>query len=501
MEDCFNMQKLAAADASFLYSETPRCPNHVASVQIFELPGDTTSGAFIEELKLFISNRVDLVPYLTRKLQLDNANLDHPFWISDCDFDINNHITEVRLSGAGDDAELEDKIAELHAVPMDRSKPLWALRVITGLTGGKIAYYNQVHHACIDGVAAQAATELLMDNSPVHPFHRPPQHFPAAEKPSATDLFLASLENFISLQLDNNNRFFGTVDSFVRAGQRAIDPSKGFGALAQPAPRTVFNHCIDQARSFATGELPLGSVKSLGRLTDSKVNDVFMAVCAGGLRKYLQENDTLPATGLIAGCPVSLRMPGDTRMNNQVTMMKVNLATDIADPRLRMLAIRDSATTAKQVTADLAGAMNSDVSMPGLPDFIKNSSAAAERLNLAEFASPAFNVLISNVPGPKETLYSNGARMLTHYPVSIPAHGLALNITVQSYGETLYFGITACRKALPDARRLRDDMLSAFKQLENVLTGNAVTALEAGKKTESTTIEDRAPRPAMGRVA
>jgi diacylglycerol O-acyltransferase len=468
------MKKLGAMDANFLYSETPSSPNHVASLQIFELPEHQSESQFISGLKAFMAARIDLVPYLTRKLQLTPGGFDHPVWVSDGNFSVENHIVKVPLSAPGDMDQLESKVAEIHAELMDRDIPLWKLYVITGLKDNNVAFYNQVHHACIDGMAGQAATQILMDTTPEHPDHTPPVGFPRAETPGLADLYTLAWQNFFNTRIDATDNFLGSMDSLARMGQRAIDPSKSFGALAKSAPGTRFNKSIGKERTFTVGELPLKDIKGIGKSIDCKVNDVFMAICSGGLRKYLQRTYELPGNPLISGCPVSLRKPGDTGMDNQVTMMSVSLATDIADPRLRLLSIRDSANTAKDVTADLASSLISNFAAPGLPSLATATAGLMERLGSGDFVSMPINVVISNVPGPRETLYSNGARMLTHYPVSIPAQGLGLNITVQSYGETLYFGLTACKKALPDSAVLRDDMLSAYAELKSLLIDSKV---------------------------
>jgi WS/DGAT/MGAT family acyltransferase len=450
--------------------------------------------------------RIHLVPYLARKIQFIPGGFDHPVWVNADDFDINDHIEEVKLPGTGDDHQLESCIADIHSGLMDRSKPLWKLIVITGLEDGNIAFYNQVHHACIDGMAGQAATQILMDTTPDHPAHAPPAGFPRAENPGLIDLYISSIQNLVNTQLKSALSFFNGVDSLARITQRIIDPSKSFGAVLESAPDTVFNKSIGKERSFAFGEFPLDSVKATGKSVGCKVNDVFLAICAGGLRKYLQRNldlpnHELPNHSLIAGCPVSLRKPGDDGMDNQVTMMSVSLATDIADPRLRLLAIKDSAETAKEVTADFAGSYDPDISLPGLPLVSSTAALIADQLNAADLFTTPINVVISNVPGPRETLYSNGARMLTHYPVSVPAHGLGLNITVQSYRDTLYFGVTACKKALPEAALLRDDMLEAYRELKLLLPEKKVTELNSGLIPTQATTPTKAAVVQMDQVA
>ena len=137
------MEKLGAVDAAFLYSETDCMLNHIASIQKLRLPDGTDIPTFIGEFKALLMTRLHLIPYLTRKLQEVPGQLDHPFWVRDAGFNIHHHVTAVALPAPGTFAQFEAKIAELHAEPMDRNRPLWAIKVITGFEDGTIAYYNQ----------------------------------------------------------------------------------------------------------------------------------------------------------------------------------------------------------------------------------------------------------------------------------------------------------------------------------------------------------------------
>lgn len=471
------MQKLGALDANFLYSETELILNHIASVQRFELPEGVSAAEFAGGLKQFLMGRLHLVPYLYRKLRFVPGNFDHPFWVNDKAFNIDNHVTEVKVPSPGGLKQTEETVARLHATKMRRDRPLWHIYVLTGLEDGAIAYYNQVHHAAIDGMGGQAAIRLLMDETPDHLICERPASFSLAGREDAATLMRMTFENLMQFQLGNAKRMMGSLESTTRMFQRAFDPSRHFGALGERAPKTRFNRMIGRERTWATGEFSMEDIRALGRQMGCTVNDVFMTICSGALRSYLQRNKELPSTDLIAGCPVSLRGAHDNDMGNRVTMMNVNLATHIADPCVRMLFIHRSAEIAKHVTADLAHGYEPNVSLPGLPAMMAMAAVTAEGSRMANLAPPPVNVVISNIPGPKKTLYSNGARMLTHHPVSIPGHGIGLNITVQSYAGRLYFGITAAAAAVPDADRLRDDMMTAHTELRQSLMPANITDL------------------------
>lgn len=478
------MYKLAGLDAGFLYNETPRAPQHIASIQVLELPDGVNATTFIADLKQLLVSRAHLVPYFTNKLQWVPFQLDHPVWVRDEEFDIDHHVLHAEVASPGGRAELEAKIAELHATSLDRSRPLWEIWVLTGLEGGRIAYYNRVHHACLDGVSGQAAIAAIMDVTPqprvVEP---PPADF--AQRPArrgALDMLAGAFENFARFQIRQATSALNHVETARRLWQCMVDPARGLGAVTERAPLTRFNRAVQRQRTYATGELPLGDLRSIGKATGTTLNDVFLAVCAGGLRSYLERRGELPAQSMIAGCPVSLRKPGDTSSNNQVTMMLVSFATDEADPVKRLAKIGRSSLQAKGFVAAVADSYDTDVALPGLPGILSGMMQGLEAAGLVDGAPPPLpcNLVVSNVPGPREQLYSLGARVLTHYPVSIPAHSQGANITVQSYLDQMYFGITACARALPDPEVLRADMLNAFAELKGrVLRAPAVFAPRA----------------------
>jgi diacylglycerol O-acyltransferase len=473
------MKKLGALDANFLYTETDTVFNHIASIQRLRLVAGTNIDTFIAEVKQLLMTRLHQIPYMTRKLVEVPGQLDHPFWVRDTSFDIDNHIHQIRLPEPGTFTQFERAVAELHAVPLDRSKPLWAIKVITGFEDGTIAYYNQVHHACLDGVSGQTAIMHMMDTTPVPRSEVLPEDFFSADPEAGlTEVLLQSFENLIKFQLGTTERSLNGAESTMRIAQRVADPALKLGAYAEVAPSTHFNRAISRSRTYAAGEYSLTDIKAIGKRLNCKVNDVFMNIVAGGFRQYLMRKDALPLAGLIAACPVSLRQPGDAKEGNQVTLMRVNLATEFADPRIRQMAIRDSANVAKQVTADLAGGLDLDISLPGLPAAMRYASQILEASKAANMMPPPFNLLISNIPGPREVLYSNGAKVLTHYPVSIPVHGAGINITVQSYVGKLYFAITACAEALPDAQVLRDDMHGAFTELRDLVIPSNIAPLK-----------------------
>ncbi len=464
------MYKLGALDAGFLYNETDRSPQHIASVQVLELPDGMTEDRYVDKVKSLMMERIHLVPYFTNKLRLVPFNLDHPVWVKDHAFSIDNHVHRLEVAAPGDRAAMEAAIATLHEQRLDRSRPLWDLWILTGLEGGRVAAYNRCHHACLDGMAGQEMIATIMDvtEEPRAVEAAPEGFFSKKDDQNFLQLLAGAAESFAKYQAKQPLAAFKAMETSARLFRRAYDPSKGLGAVSAPAPATRFNKAIERERTYVTGALPLESVKNIAKVTHTKVNDVFLAMVGGGLRRYFERTGELPKASMVAGCPVSLRKPGDANANNQVTMMMVSLATDEADAGERLQTVAQSARTAKGFTQDVAESYDAEISMPGLPAALSGAARMMELtgvMNLPGIRAPC-NVVVSNVPGPGVPLYLAGAKVLTHYPVSIAAHGQGVNITVQSYNDELFFALTACAKALPDASALRDDLLAEFEVLK-----------------------------------
>ena len=251
------MTTLSATDANFLYAETDDCPMNIASLQYMALPPDVTEQAFVASLKEFLLARLQWVPYLTNKLQFSAGVFGHPNWVKDDAFNIDNHVYTVAVPAPGGLKQVEQTVARLHERPLDRSRPLWDLVVLTGLPDHQVAYYNRVHHACLDGMAAQASTQLLMDTDPQTPEPKQPLP-PNASEPISVGAHLQGL--FESMLNQSIDAWFGgpaRSTTLARVWQKSLHPDSGYGASLAPCPDTRFNGNIDRSRTFAAGEMPL----------------------------------------------------------------------------------------------------------------------------------------------------------------------------------------------------------------------------------------------------
>ncbi|HEY5310448.1 MAG TPA: WS/DGAT domain-containing protein, partial [Casimicrobiaceae bacterium] len=261
-------------------------------------------------------------------------------------------------------------------------------------------------------------------------------------------------------------------------------PAKGLPNLV--APRTMLNATITSQRAFTARSLSLAQAKAVAKETGTKLNDIVMAICAGALRRYLLEKHGLPKEPLVAFVPISLRPPGNTESTNQVSGMLCSLATDIKDPVERLRAIQASTVEAKELSGKVRDATPRDFSIFGAPFVLHEAMELYGRSHLADRLPPPANVVVSNVPGPQAPLYVAGARVLTLYPVSIPAHGMALNITVQSYCGSLDFGLIAASRAVPDIHKLVCALHAAHEELKSCAPSSSADLSQSASAPRAT---------------
>jgi WS/DGAT/MGAT family acyltransferase len=394
-----------------------------------------------------------------RKLALMPFDLANPVWVDDEDVDLDYHVRHVILPRPGTFEQLEKYVARLHSSLLDRSRPLWETYVIEGLNNGQVAVYNKAHHAGIDGQAGVAIAKALLSDSANPPPVKPPRQRLRTNQYQlgVAELAAAALSNSFVQAV----KLVRSLPEVVEALASVLYPkseSDGKRRLSLPSfqfgPRTQLNVAITNQRSYAARSLSLAEVKSMAKRSGTSLNDIVLAICAGALRRYLNDYDVRPDKPLIAGVPVSLREAGNTDANNQVSMMLVSLATDIKDPLERLQAINASANLGKKFQGSVKGVIPTDFPSLGVPLLMSGLASLYGRSRIANRMPPLANVAISNVPGPQFPLYFAGAKLAHFFPVSIPGHGIALNITVQSYNGLLEVGLTACRRALPDVADL-----------------------------------------------
>jgi diacylglycerol O-acyltransferase / wax synthase len=497
-------KKLSSMDASFLYLETPEMPMHVGSMAIFRLP-DGYKGDFFEDFKAMIASRLHIAPILKARLEKAPLDIDHPSWVEDDQFDIDRHIFRGSLPAPHDRATLERIVGWMHAKLLNRARPLWEFYVFEGMKDNEIGLYSKMHHACIDGGAGAALTNMIYDVTPIPRKIDPPASRPKVGQ-EPRDIAANLLDSYQQLwtqpldaaaaakgielprtgksdlgsilfdnamfQIENAVKFVGNVPAMLKSVSDVVgkitDPKSRDSLASMMSPPTILNKAISSERSFAGVSIPLSRAKAVAKQAGGKLNDVVLAVSSGVVRRYLLERGALPAKSMTAAVPISLREEGNTDANNQVFGMICSIATNIDDPKTRLEAIIAQSSKSKEMSHPLRALMPQiqNVSMLGAPILVQILALLYSRSNLSDVLPPAANITVSNVPGPRQTLYAAGAELLHIFPVSISTHGLALNITVQSYRDQLDFGFIAGANIIPHVQVLCDMLPEEFAALE-----------------------------------
>jgi len=497
-------KKLSSMDASFLYLETPEMPMHVGSMAIFRLPEDY-KGNFFEDFKAMIASRLHVAPILKSRLEKAPLDIDHPSWVEDDQFDIDRHIFRGSLPAPYDRATLERIVGWMHAKLLNRARPLWEFYVFEGMKDNEIGLYSKMHHACIDGGAGAALTNMIYDVTPVPREIKPPkakrkdgpepreiaanlidsyqqlwrQPFDGKSTPKSIDLPRSGKSDLGSILFDNAMfqiesavKFASSVPAMLKSVSDVLgkisDPESRESIAGMASPPTILNKSISSERSFAGTSISLTKAKALAKQSGGKLNDVVLALSSGVVRRYLLERGALPAKAMTAAVPISLREEGNTEANNQVFGMICSIATNIEDPKARLEAIIAQSTKSKEMSHPLRALMPqvSNISMLGAPIMVQVFALLYSRSGLSDVLPPAANITVSNVPGPRQTLYAAGAELLHIFPVSISTHGMALNITVQSYRDQLDFGFIAGANIIPHVQVLCDMLPEEFDVLE-----------------------------------
>lgn len=494
------MRQLTSLDAQFLAIESPRTYGHVGGFAVYD-PSTAPGGRVgLEDVSRVVSERLHLLPPFRWKPVQVPFGLDHPYWVEDPDFDIDFHIRESAVPPPGDDARVAETVARIFARPLDRSRPLWELYLIHGLEGDRVALLTKIHHSAVDGVSGNEILAVLLDPSPEGREIPPPEREPAGERvPGELEMLgrgllgmprqpLRALRSIPTAlpnltDLPGANAFPG-VPAISRglAGLRRVVAGEDSGVLevatARP-PRTSFNGPISAHRRFAFGSLPLDSVKALKNELGITVNDVVVALCATAVRDWLDARGELPDEPLVALVPVSVRTEEEIgSFGNRVGAMIVPIPTNEPDPRARLMRTHELLRSAKERHSALPADLLTDAAA-----FVPPAVAALAARTTVEIMGrtrPPLNLVISNVPGPRDPLYCAGAQLQANYPVSAILDGVGLNITVLSYRDHLDFGIVADREQVEDVWSLMDGATKALGELERVVCGKPPSASRAG---------------------
>jgi diacylglycerol O-acyltransferase / wax synthase len=475
------MKQLSGLDASFLYMETPTTYGHVCGLAIYERPSPDFD-PFAHVHQRFGAMVGQLEP-MRRRLAEVPFGLDHPYWIDDPDFDLDYHVRHLGLAPPGAADQLGEQVARIVGRHMDRRRPLWEAYVIEGLADGRWAMLTKYHHSTIDGASGVIMLKILTDPSPDTEWTMEPVEWSGEAVPRDVDLLKATVRHLVTnpvkaarlqLKIVRQLAEAAGVDSVSGAASQARDAIKAIARSTSgqsdppstetsvsiplsPAPPTPWNASVTPNRRFAMRSVALENIKVLKNATGGTINDVVMAICAGALREYLIRHDALPDAPLRAMVPVSIRTGDEEDVwSNRVSAIVAELPTNCDDPVERVALCRTAMHAAKRQFELLPAEAMMEATQITSPVIAASAIRLVGRLKLADRVNLPVNVVISNVPGPREPLYFAGAKLDAYIPVSTISDGIGLNITVHSYEDRLDFGLISDRELVPDLWDLVD---------------------------------------------
>ena len=454
---------------AFLLAENRSMPMHVGGLQLFEKPPGAGRG-YAREMFEAMSDVDGVAPLFLRRPHRSLSTAGALVWVEDEQFDIEHHVRHSALPKPGRVRELLELCGRLHSTRLAWERPLWEAHVIEGLRDGRIGLYTKVHHALVDGISAvRLVQKTLTSDSERRGMpamwdaqfgpSRPPQP-DGGGRIELSELPAQAMRSALGVV----SEAAGMPSALVRTLNKSVRNETSSVSLY--APRTIFNQRITGSRRFAAQQWPVERLRAIGRATRTTLNDVVLAMCGGAVRRYLLELEALPETPLVAMVPVGLKAKeshiASAEGGNAIGAVMCRLGTDLVDPADRLLSISSSMTDGKQGLASMTPVQILAMSALGQAPAI-----IPPLLRMQGIVRPPYNLIISNVPGPRTTQYWNGARMVGHYPLSIPLNGMALNITCLSYDGNLGFGLTGCRRTVPHLQRLLgylDDELAALER-------------------------------------
>ncbi|MBW2549926.1 MAG: wax ester/triacylglycerol synthase family O-acyltransferase [Deltaproteobacteria bacterium] len=472
------MQPLSGLDSSFLYLEDAHQPMHVGSVLVFE--GSMNFESFRETM----ASRVHLVPRLKQRLAMVPFGIGKPYWVEDPAFNLDMHLQHVALPSPGSWKELRGLAARIFSVPLDRTRPLWEMTLVEGLDSipqvppGSVALISKVHHAAIDGVSGTEMMGQLLDMTKEPRTFSPPPPRTVPPVPNELEV-LSHTARKIMGKPSEMKRVAGEIKDALRAAAKVRDKGVEVPPTPMTAPHTSINHTVTGQRIWNTALLELDRVKAIRKIAGCTLNDVVLAICAGALRRYLDDKGELPNKPLLGMIPVSTRGQDEHgKMGNKVSGMLLDLATDVADPVERLNVIKEHTQGGKAF--EKSGATRAFVD---LWDFIPFGLANRvlrlySRFHISEMHNPLFNVVITNVPGPQVDMYMAGHKMLALMGMAPLVDGMGLLITVLSYNGVLSISPTSSPAVMPDLDVFTRNLRESANELEAAILPHAEPGAE-----------------------
>ena len=466
-------EKISGQDATFLYAESPSSPMQIATLTIVE------GSLEFDDFKAIVASKLHLIPKFRKKLLNVPFNLDYPYWVDDPNFDIDLHINRVKLPEPSNWSTLREMTSSIFSRPLDLRRPLWSISFIEGLDEvsqvpkGSVAIVAKVHHVMIDGSSGVGIMGILFDKSKEDKNKEipKPRPFEPEPLPAEIDLLLKSSADFFKDPLKIPKLISETAITITKGqikNKFKIKPI--LFKNKYPTPKTIFNNSISAKRTWGTAILSFDRINALRKIMEVSVNDLILAICAGGIRKYLSEKEKLPVQPLVANVPISIRVKGEKqKMNNQISNMLVRIATHIADPIERVEYIREQTNQGKS-RHKAVGAKALSKMADAVPFGLANLAAGLySKYNIKEFHRPPFNVTITNVPGPQSPLYLRGHEILSIFGLTPVLDGFGLIIAAFSYNGLVSITTTSDAKTMPDADQFSRYIRESANELEEVI--------------------------------
>ncbi|MGW0042371.1 WS/DGAT/MGAT family O-acyltransferase [Rhodococcus sp. NPDC003348] len=456
---------MSPTDSMFLLAESREHPMHVGGLVLLEPPEGGDAGDVRAMLDAALERNL-VAPRLRRRPRRSVTTLGQWGWETDDDLDLAHHVQHDALPRPGGMRELMDLVSRLHAGLLDRSRPLWEMHLIEGLADGRFAVYMKIHHALADGVSAMRMLRRALSEDPEAREMSAPWEPGAPRLGSAEPASTGGVSGIAGAAVRAARDAVGEVAGLVPALADTVDRAlhgRG-GALSLAAPSSLLNVPIGGARRFAAGSWQLERLRLVAKCADATINDVVLAMCSGALRTFLAGVDALPLEPLLAMVPVSLRDERRTGgEGNEIGLLTCNLGTNLSDAGDRLDAVRTSMREGKETMRARSATQIRAMSALGVAP-LAMGIVLGRGLPIR-----SANVMISNVPGPRAPLYWNGARMTALFPLSIPVDGQALNITCTSTDEEIAFGLTSCRRSLPELAPMLGHLDDELASLERVV--------------------------------
>ena len=489
------MQQLQGMDASFVALETRNSPMHIGSILIYN--PDTAPGGFVrfKDILAFFESRLQLSKTMRQRMVRVPFDLDYPYWIEDPDFDLEYHVRHVALPAPGDWRQLYIQAARIFARPLDLDRPPWEFTVVEGLDNlegvpkGCYAYITKVHHAAIDGMSGIDMMEATHTLAPDEPPPAGSDEWKPEKVPNPIELLGKSYFNAITNPLKQIEVAAKAAPGLAKALKGLV--AKDFDVSSEMIPpKTRFNRKISPHRVCEGVSVPLADIKAIRTLVDgAKVNDVFLTIIGGGLRRYLDHHGELPRKTLTAMAPISVRAKDEKNaMGNQVAAMVAPLGTHIADPVERMRWVHDRTTNSKAMTEAIGARNMTEMSKVSPALWMSLGAQLYTRLSLANRGmAPMFSTVVTNVPGPPVPIYSAGARLESMMGLICLTDGMGLAHTVQSYHKEATITFTADREMMPDPEFYAQCIRDSFELLLDSASGRAAPAAKNAAPKKSPT--------------